>query len=101
MLNVEKKGKRDSIAPKYRDITEDAIFRCEAGWCEFFIIAVWDWRDSGDPIDYTFAIIAEPKSFVDRIVIAWKALFGKKVYEREIILSQEKVNELRRILNKK
>ena len=86
---------------KNKDITQDLIFRCEAGWCEFFTIAVWDWRKDGEELEYSLSIIAEPRGIMDRIGKAFQMLFKKEVYDREIILSKKNINELRRVLNKR
>lgn len=79
---------------KNKDITEDIIFRCEAGWCEFFTIAVWDFRENKEPLEYSLSIIAEPRGIIDRIGKAFQILFKERVYDREIILSKEKIKEL-------
>ena len=87
-----------------KDISEDIIFRCEAGWCQFFTIAVWDWcsaKQNGEPLEYSLSIIAEPIGIIDRIRKAFELIIKGRVYDREIILSKEKINELRRILNKR
>ena len=86
---------------KNKDITEDIIFRCEAGWCEFFVAGVWDWREDKEPLEYFLAIITEPRGLWNRIGKAIQMLYKKEIYNREIILSKEKINELRRVLNKK
>ncbi len=86
---------------KNKDITEDVIFRCEAGWCEFLTIAVWDWREDKEPLEYSLSIIAEPIGLIDKIRKAFELIIKGRVYDREIILSKEKIKELRRILNKK
>ena len=85
---------------KDSNITEDALFRCSAGWCEFFSIAVWDWRPNGK-VEYNFAIIAEPRGIMDRIKKGFEVMFKGTTYMREIILTDKDVKEIKRILNKK
>ena len=86
---------------KKKNISEDIIFRCDAGWCEFLTLAVWDWREDGEPLEYNLAIISEPRGIFDRLKKAFQMLYKKEVYHREIIISQKNFEEMKRILNKK
>ena len=84
-----------------KDISEDIVFKCQCGYSEFLVLAVWDEREDKEPLAYSLSIIAEPIGMIDRIRKAFELIVKGRVYDREIILSKEKIQELRRVLNKR
>ncbi len=74
---------------------EEILFRCKCGHYGFLEVSIFHWED-GEPSDYYFCFIDEPKGFLEKL--HW--LFKKKKYVSEIVMSRKDVEKLAKVLKR-
>lgn len=72
------------------------LYKCACEHPAFFEILHFD-----EDKEYYVSLIEEPKSFKDRIWLAFNILFTGGTYQKEIILTEEQMSEMMDVLYEK